>query len=109
MSAQRTARNQLQTHHMDQSTQLTMEFLRSDVSLGHLALFLLLVSLVYLAALIVWRLHFSPCAGFPGSTLAAATGWYEFYYDYWLNGQYIFEIERMHKKYGEWPRNRLYY
>ncbi|KAI1292699.1 cytochrome P450 [Xylaria venustula] len=50
--------------------------------------------------IIIYRLYLSPLAPFPGSKLAAATGWYEFYYDYWLNGQYIFEIERMHKKYG---------
>ncbi|KAI0420251.1 cytochrome P450 [Xylaria grammica] len=50
--------------------------------------------------LVFYRLYLSPLAKFPGPKLAAATGWYEFYYDYWLNGQYIFEIERMHKRYG---------
>lgn len=47
-----------------------------------------------------YRLYLSPLAKFPGPKIAAATGWYEFYYDYWLSGQYIFEIERMHQKYG---------
>ncbi|KAK4109141.1 cytochrome P450 [Canariomyces notabilis] len=60
----------------------------------------LVVHCLYFAALVVYRLWFSPLAGFPGPKLAAATGWYEFYYQYWLNGQYIFEIEKMHKKYG---------
>lgn len=55
----------------------------------------------YLITLAIYRLFFSQIAGFPGPKLAAATGWYEFYYDYWLNGTYIFEIERMHRKYGE--------
>lgn len=50
--------------------------------------------------LVVYRLYFSPLAGFPGSKLAAATGWYEFYYDFVYNGHYVFEIERMHEKYG---------
>ncbi|KAL4901620.1 hypothetical protein BDW74DRAFT_170074 [Aspergillus multicolor] len=56
--------------------------------------------LVYNISLIIYRLYFSPLAKFPGSKLAAATVWYEFYYDYWKNGKYIFEIERMHKVYG---------
>ncbi|TVY92052.1 Cytochrome P450 monooxygenase [Lachnellula willkommii] len=55
---------------------------------------------IYFVFVIVHRLYFSPLASFPGPKLAAATGWYEFYYQYWLNGQYIFQIEEMHKKYG---------
>ncbi|KAF2786944.1 cytochrome P450 [Melanomma pulvis-pyrius CBS 109.77] len=54
----------------------------------------------YYVYLVVYRLYFSPLAKFPGSRLAAATGWYEFYYDFWLSGKYIYEIEAMHKKYG---------
>jgi hypothetical protein len=46
------------------------------------------------------RLYFSPLADFPGPKLAAATRWYEFYFDWWLGGKYIFEIERLHKNYG---------
>ncbi|KAK3934316.1 cytochrome p450 [Diplogelasinospora grovesii] len=61
---------------------------------------ILLVSLVHFICVIVYRLYFSPLAKFPGPRIAAATSWYEFYYDYWLNGQYIFQIEQMHKKYG---------
>lgn len=53
------------------------------------------------AYLVVWRLFFSPLAKFPGPKLAAATGWYEFYFDYFHNGKYIFEIERMHNVYGK--------
>lgn len=56
--------------------------------------------ILYKVYLVVWRLYFSPLAKFPGPTLAAATGWYEFYFDYWKNGKYIFEIERLHKVYG---------
>ncbi|KAK3695836.1 cytochrome P450 [Podospora appendiculata] len=67
---------------------------------GAALLFLFAACLVYNAGLVVYRLYFSPQARFPGSKLAAASGWYEFYYDYWLDGQYIFEIERMHAKYG---------
>lgn len=57
---------------------------------------------LYLVGLVVHRLYFSPIARFPGPKIAAATGWYEFYYDCWLNGKYIFEIEKMHKQYGKY-------
>ncbi|ESZ98217.1 putative cytochrome P450 [Sclerotinia borealis F-4128] len=55
---------------------------------------------LYAIGLVAHRFFFAPLTGFPGPTLAAVTGWYEFYYDYWFNGQYIFKIEEMHKKYG---------
>ena len=48
----------------------------------------------------IYRLRLSPLAGFPGPKVVAVTGWYEFYYDVLKNGKYIFEIEKMHKKYG---------
>ncbi|KAI3321134.1 cytochrome P450 [Xylariaceae sp. AK1471] len=60
----------------------------------------LLAWAVYVVGLVIYRLYFHPLAGFPGPKLAAATGWYEFYFQYWLNGQYIFETEKMVKKYG---------
>ncbi|POR34245.1 Uncharacterized protein TPAR_05573 [Tolypocladium paradoxum] len=56
--------------------------------------------LLYSISLVVYRLYFSPLAKFPGSKLAAATFWYEFYHNYWRNGQYIFEMEKMHNKHG---------
>ena len=49
---------------------------------------------------LIWRLYLSPVAKFPGSKLAAATFWYEFYFDVIKGGQYVYEIERMHKQYG---------
>jgi hypothetical protein len=48
------------------------------------------------------RLYFSPISGFPGPRLAAASFWYEFYHDFWRNGKYIFEIKKMHEKYGKY-------
>ena len=47
-----------------------------------------------------YRLVFSPLAPFPGPKLAAASGWYEFFYDFCRNGMFTYEIERMHEKYG---------
>ncbi|TVY28782.1 Cyrochrome P450 monooxygenase [Lachnellula hyalina] len=62
---------------------------------------------VILALVVVWciqtavyRLYFSPIAHFPGPKLAAFTLWYEFYYDAWLGGQYVFKIHRLHAQYG---------
>lgn len=69
----------------------------------------LMVSLaLYAAALVIYRLFFSPLAGFPGPKMAAATGYYESYYDMILKGQYVFKIKEMHQTYGQfvWLRNQ---
>lgn len=70
------------------------------IDILYAAALLAIVWAVYYICLVIWRLFFSPLAKFPGPKLAAATGWYEFYYDYFHNGAYIFEIERLHKIYG---------
>ncbi|KAB8210281.1 cytochrome P450 [Aspergillus parasiticus] len=54
----------------------------------------------YLISLAVYRLWLSPLAKFPGPKLAALTLWYELYYDIYCEGQYTFQIIRMHEKYG---------
>ncbi|RAK82730.1 cytochrome P450 [Aspergillus fijiensis CBS 313.89] len=56
--------------------------------------------LTYWGYIAIYRLYFSPLARFPGPKLAAISGWYEFYFDYWKQGKYIFEIERLHQVYG---------
>ena len=48
----------------------------------------------------IYRLYAHPLAGFPGPKLAAMTSLYEFYYDVVKSGMYLWEIERMHEKYG---------
>ena len=58
------------------------------------------LALLYYLGLFIYRLSFDQLAKFPGPKIAAATSWYEFYYDWWCEGQYVFEIEKMHKKYG---------
>ena len=55
----------------------------------------------------IYRLYFSPIAGFPGPKLAALTYWYEFYYDVVKDGQYLFQIEKLHKRYGRWTTQLL--
>lgn len=59
------------------------------------------LGIVWTISTAVQRLFLSPISKFPGPTLAALTFWYEFYYDVYLPGQYIFKIEELHKTYGE--------
>jgi hypothetical protein len=56
--------------------------------------------IAYCVSLLVYRLYLSPLAKFPGPKLAAATLWYEFYYDVVKRGRYTWKIGEMHKKYG---------
>lgn len=75
-------------------------------ALGHklfsLALVVALYALLYSFVLVVYRLAFSKLSGFPGPKVAAATYWYEIYFDWLHKGKYIFEIEKMHEIYGLW-------
>jgi hypothetical protein len=58
------------------------------------------LSTVYVLGLVIHRLFISPLSKFPGPKLAAITSWYELYYDVVKQGQFLWEIERMHDKYG---------
>lgn len=56
--------------------------------------------IVYVPALVLYRLYFSPLAKIPGPNLAAVTLWYENYYDVVKRGRYTWKIVELHKQYG---------
>lgn len=72
----------------------------SEMFVGHPVLAAITACILYVIGLVVYRLWFSPLSKFPGPKLAAATLWYEFYYDAICHGKYTFEIIKMHQKYG---------
>lgn len=72
-----------------------MEFLTLPYLISLFGLFIF-----YVFGLYVYRMYFDPLSKFPGPKLAAASLWYEFYYDVIQKGQYTFEIGRMHDEYG---------
>jgi hypothetical protein len=56
----------------------------------------------YWVLLAIYRLHFHPLSRYRGPRVAAVSkSWYEWYWNYYLNGQMIFEIQRLHKQYGK--------
>ena len=61
---------------------------------------ILALSVILATLLVLYRLYLSPLARIPGPKFAAASGWYEFYYDCMLPGKFFLEIERMHQSYG---------
>ncbi|KAJ3574919.1 hypothetical protein NP233_g1441 [Leucocoprinus birnbaumii] len=46
------------------------------------------------------RLYLHPLAKFPGPVLAALTDYYVAYYDLWMGGGLVKQLEKLHEKYG---------
>ncbi|KAH8893094.1 cytochrome P450 [Thozetella sp. PMI_491] len=56
--------------------------------------------IAYAVVIAVKRIYFSPLSNIPGPKLAAATLWYEFYWDVIQPGLMMWRIQDMHRKYG---------
>lgn len=59
----------------------------------------LVVLVIYNITVIIYRLHFSPLARFPGPMITAATPWYETAIDLW-NHNFPRVLKKMHEKHG---------
>jgi hypothetical protein len=77
-----------------------LELLPSDISTKQVVSIGLLGLLFSFIARRVYSVYFGPLSKFPGPKLAAATLWYEFYYDVICHGNYTFKIKELHRKYG---------
>ena len=73
------------------------------------AMKLLTEPVVYTAALgvfclifykIIYKIYLHPLSHIPGSKIATCSFLYEFYHDVLRGGMYMWEIEKMHQKYG---------
>ncbi|KAJ6126691.1 hypothetical protein N7523_002303 [Penicillium sp. IBT 18751x] len=56
--------------------------------------------LVYTCWSLIYNVYFHPLSKFPGSKLATCSFLHEFYYDVICRGMFIWEIGKMHDKYG---------
>lgn len=70
-------------------------------SLARVAILAVGFTFVYSLALVIYRLFFHPLAKFPGPKLAAATHYFELYFETVKKNQFIWEIERIHNRYGK--------
>lgn len=61
---------------------------------------LFLAFALYRFSKVIYNLYFHPLAKFPGPKLAAASHLYEFYWSVVRDGEFIWVLERLHKKYG---------
>ena len=79
---------------------LDKSFSYSKTAVGALALGCFLA---WYVGRLVYNVYFHPLSKFPGPKLAAASRWYEAYFDLLVGqgGQYMYEIDRIHQQYGQ--------
>lgn len=59
------------------------------------------VAILYWISKTIYNLYFHPLRNFPGPKLAAIGCEYEFYHDVVKDGRYLWKMEEMHRKYGQ--------
>jgi hypothetical protein len=59
-----------------------------------------LAYVAYLVSLVTHRLLLSPLKSYPGPGLAAATSYYQFWYDVVQGGGKLEHLENLHERYG---------
>jgi hypothetical protein len=80
-----------------------LDYLRGvslDRSWTEVILFVVSAAFISQVILFFYRLTLHPLARFPGPKLAAATYWYEYYYDVSKKGRYLWKIKELHQQYG---------
>jgi hypothetical protein len=78
----------------------TMNVARSCVGYPTLIVGFLASMALYWLCIVIYRVALSPLAKFPGPKLAAATGWYEGYFDI-RKANYPAVLEQLHDEYGK--------
>lgn len=71
----------------------------AGASIGDVAAGVVALMFLYRAVVIIYRLFLSPLAKFPGPKLAAATSWYEAFFDI-RSKNFPDVLSRLHDKYG---------
>ncbi|PYI14181.1 benzoate 4-monooxygenase cytochrome P450 [Aspergillus violaceofuscus CBS 115571] len=61
---------------------------------------ILITAFLFAGTKYLYRLYFHPLRSIPGPRLAAMTHLHEFYYDVIRGGKFIWEVKKMHEKYG---------
>ena len=72
-----------------------------NVSLTPVMCALVLLCSCFVVFSCVYNLYLHPLRKIPGPKLAAMWSCYEFYFDVIKDGTYLWEIRRMHAKYGK--------
>jgi hypothetical protein len=58
------------------------------------------IAISYCFLTCLYNLYLHPLSRFPGPKIATFSHIYEFYYDVIKDGSYLWQIEKMHRKYG---------
>ncbi len=97
-------RSKLFKHHsvyiMTTRLDYTINMARSSVGYPLLIAGFLASMVFYWLCIVIYRVALSPLAKFPGPKLAAATGWYEGYFDI-RKANFPAVLEQLHDKYGK--------